>query len=203
MFRPGEQPLDEATTGDTLSLDQVLWSFIRSSPDPTDFERFSAAFPDSPYAKDAIILGQQRASELDKRGLIVGDSLQTVSIADDTAAVLAGDTDAGEFIFQQGGQLAVSETYRLWPSKLPDAPGLFGGMVTDCDLYAADPVDPQRLVPGVSNGLVNIRAAIRACALALAKDINNPTPAVPARPGPRDRPEIRLGDASLRAGGGA
>ena len=47
-------------------------------------------------------------------------------------------------------------------------------LVTDCDLYAADPNDPQRQVPGVTNGLVNIRDALRACAFSLAADINNP-----------------------------
>jgi len=47
-------------------------------------------------------------------------------------------------------------------------------MVTDCDLYAADPNDPQRAVPGVTNGLVNVRDALRACAFALAADADNP-----------------------------
>lgn len=173
VFRPGEQDSRPPETVDTLSLDQVLWTFIRNSPDPTDFERFTAAFPDSQYTKEAMNLGQQRKAELQKRGLIIGGTLENVSIADAGSAQLPGDTDAGEFVFQQGGQLAVSETFRLWPSKLPEAPGQFQALVTDCDLYAADPVDPQRVVPGISNGLVNIRDGIRACALALAKDPAN------------------------------
>jgi TPR repeat protein len=47
-------------------------------------------------------------------------------------------------------------------------------LVTDCDLYAADPNDPQRSVPGVTNGLVNVRDALRACGFDLGADVNNP-----------------------------
>ncbi len=78
-----------------------------------------------------------------------------------------------EFIFQQAGERAVSETFRIWPSTLPDTQRGMKALVTDCDLYAADPNDPQRQVPGVSNGLVNVRDALRACAFALAADTGN------------------------------
>ncbi len=57
---------------------------------------------------------------------------------------------------------------------MPDTQRGMRALVTDCDLYAADPNDPQRQVPGVTNGLVNVRDALRACAFSLAADINNP-----------------------------
>ena len=46
--------------------------------------------------------------------------------------------------------------------------------VTECDIWASDPGDPQRLADGVAWGLVNTRQAIRACSEALAADPESP-----------------------------
>ena len=96
------------------------------------------------------------------------------SIAAEAPVEASGKAASEEFVFQQAGERAVSETFRVWPSQLPDTQRGMQALVTDCDLYAADPNDPQRQVPGVTNGLVNIRDALRACAFALAADIDNP-----------------------------
>jgi TPR repeat protein len=47
-------------------------------------------------------------------------------------------------------------------------------IVTECDLAASGPSDPMRVAPGVHAFLVNIRYAIRACALAVSEDPDNP-----------------------------
>ena len=97
--------------------------------------------------------GRTTVAALQTRGLYANGVLTSTSIAE------ASRTDAAnaEFIFEQAGERAVSETFRLWPTMLPDTQRGMKALVTDCDLYAADPNDPQRQVPGVSNGLVNVR----------------------------------------------
>lgn len=47
-------------------------------------------------------------------------------------------------------------------------------VITACDYWASDPLDPKRLAPGVAWGLVNTRNAIRDCSVALANDPENP-----------------------------
>jgi uncharacterized protein len=47
-------------------------------------------------------------------------------------------------------------------------------IVTECDLAASAPGDPRRVAPGVHPFLVNVRHAIRACALAVSEDSENP-----------------------------
>jgi TPR repeat protein len=46
--------------------------------------------------------------------------------------------------------------------------------VTACDRWASDPLDPQRIAPGVPLNTVNTRQAIRDCAADLTKDPDNP-----------------------------
>jgi TPR repeat protein len=46
--------------------------------------------------------------------------------------------------------------------------------VTPCDLWAADPFDPQRVTAGIEWGLVNTRQALRACASAVAEQPDDP-----------------------------
>ena len=111
---------------------------------------------------------------LTERGLYINGTLVSTSIAAEAPVEASGKAASEEFVFQQAGERAVSETFRVWPSQLPDTQRGMRALVTDCDLYAADPNDPQRQVPGVTNGLVNIRDALRACAFALAADIDNP-----------------------------
>jgi hypothetical protein len=59
-------------------------------------------------------------------------------------------------------------------AELLAGPGDHVVEVTPCDLWAADPFDPQRVTEGVEWGLVNTRQAIRACASALAEEPDNP-----------------------------
>lgn len=158
-----------------LKLDEVLWTFLKDSQAPEDFLRFAKVFPKSRHAAEATEKGRVQTAELQKRALYVNGTL-VASPAVSTDVMVVGQVKAAneEFVFQQAGERAVSETFRIWPSNLPDTQRGMRAMVTDCDLYAADPNDPQRAVPGVTNGLVNVRDALRACAFSLATDITNP-----------------------------
>ena len=162
----------EASGG--LTIDEVLWSFISDSQNPEDFERFVKVFPNSRYAAEATEKSRVKVAALTERGLYINGNLVSTSIAAEAPVEASGKALSEEFVFQQAGERAVSETFRVWPSNLPDTQRGMRALVTDCDLYAADPNDPQRQVPGVTNGLVNVRDALRACAFSLAADINNP-----------------------------
>ncbi|WP_353646381.1 caspase family protein [Mesorhizobium sp. WSM2239] len=166
-----EQP---AEAGNGLTIDEVLWSFIKDSPNPEDFGRFAKVFPKSRFAKEATEKSQVQMAALSERGVFVSGPLKSTPIATDILVVGESRAASEEFVFQQAGERAVSETFRVWPSELPDTQRGMKALVTDCDLYAADPNDPQRSVPGVTNGLVNVRDALRACGFDLAADINNP-----------------------------
>ncbi|HSK41046.1 MAG TPA: caspase family protein, partial [Arenibaculum sp.] len=60
------------------------------------------------------------------------------------------------------------------PTQVLPVPGDLSVTVTPCDVWASNPHDPQRLVPGVEWGLVNTREAIRDCAVAVAAEPENP-----------------------------
>lgn len=179
VFRKGDAggnaaaPEQVAEPGAGLTIDEVLWSFIKDSQNPEDFRRFARVFPKSRFAVEAEQKNVKVAA-LTERGLYSKGSLVSTSIATDVMVVGESDAASQEFVFQQAGERAVSETFRVWPKTLPDTQRGMKATVTDCDLYAADPNDPQRAVPGVTNGLVNVRDALRACGFALAADINNP-----------------------------
>jgi len=179
VFRPAEQGAEAAEAqvaeaGGGLTIDEVLWAFIKDSQNPEDFERFVKVFPNSRYAAEATEKSRVKVAALTERGLYINGSLVSTSIAAEAPVEASGQAASEEFVFQQAGERAVGETFRVWPSILPDTQRGMKALVTDCDLYAADPNDPQRQVPGVTNGLVNIRGALRACAFSLAADINNP-----------------------------
>lgn len=178
VFRPGDAATEGTTaiaqTGEGVAIDEVLWSFIRDSQDPADFERFVKVFPNSPHVAEATEKGRVKVAALQERGLYINGNLVSTSISADAPVEASGTAASEEFVFQQAGERAVSETFRIWPSILPDTQQGMRTLVTDCDLYAGDPNDPQRAVPGVTNGLVNVRDALRACAFSLAADINNP-----------------------------
>jgi uncharacterized caspase-like protein/TPR repeat protein len=180
VFRQGEAGSEVAQTegaagaSEALNIDEVLWSFIKDSHDPEDFERFAKVFPNSRFAAEATEKSRVKMAALSERGVYVDGALVSTSIAADVLVVGESKAATEEFVFQQAGERAVSETFRVWPSELPDTQRGMKATVTECDLYAADPNDPQRAVPGVTNGLVNVRDALRACAFALAADINNP-----------------------------
>jgi uncharacterized caspase-like protein/TPR repeat protein len=178
VFREGdtraaglEQP---AEAGSGLTIDEVLWSFIKDSSNPEDFGRFARVFPKSRFAKEATEKSQVQMAALSERGVFVSGPLKSTPIATDILVVGESRAASEEFVFKQAGERAVSETFRVWPSEMPDTQRGMKALVTDCDLYAADPNDPQRSVPGVTNGLVNVRDALRACGFDLAADIDNP-----------------------------
>jgi uncharacterized caspase-like protein len=163
-----------AEPGGGLTIDEVLWSFIKDSKSPEDFERFVKVFPNSRFAAEATEKSRVQMAALSERGVYVNGALASTSISAEVLVVGESKAASEEFVFQQAGERAVSETFRVWPSELPVTQRGMKAMVTDCDLYAADPNDPQRAVPGVTNGLVNVRDALRGCAFALAADIDNP-----------------------------
>ena len=160
--------------GDGLTLDEVLWHFIRESPDPEDFERFAKVFPDSKYTPEAAKRSQITITALADRGIYLEGALTSTTIAAGPPSDQANQAASAEFVFQQAGERSVDETFRIWPHQMPDTQRGMKAIVNDCDLYAADPNDPQRIVPGVTNGLVNVRDGLRACAFALAADRTNP-----------------------------
>lgn len=161
-------------TSGGLTIDAVLWAFIKDSPNPDDFSRFATVFPQSRFAAEATEKSKVQMASLSQRGAFVSGPLRSASIEDEILVVGESQAASAEFVFQQAGERAVSETFRVWPSVLPDTQKGMKALVTNCDLYAADPNDPQRSVPGVTNGLVNVRDALRACGFDLAADINNP-----------------------------
>lgn len=178
VFRAGDTGKEGTTgvveAGQGVAIDEVLWAFIKDSQNPEDFERFAKVFPNSKHLAEATEKGRVKVAELQTRGLYINGTLVSTSISAEAPVDAEGKAASEEFIFQQAGERAVSETFRIWPTTLPDTQRGMRALVTDCDLYAADPNDPQRAVPGVSNGMVNVRDALRACAFALAADINNP-----------------------------
>ena len=179
VFRQGDaaqavEAEQVAEAGGGLTIDEVLWSFIKDSQNPEDFERFLKVFPSSKFAAEATEKSRIKVAALTERGLYINGALVSASISAEAPVEASGKAASEEFVFQQAGERAVSETFRVWPSQLPDTQRGMRVLVTDCDLYAADPNDPQRQVPGVTNGLVNIRDALRACAFSLAADIDNP-----------------------------
>lgn len=178
VFRAGDAGKEGTTeivnAGTGVTIDEVLWAFIKDSQNPQDFERFVRVFPNSKHVAEATEKGRVQVAAIEERGLYVNGTLVATPITAEAPVESEGTAANEEFIFQQAGERAVSETFRVWPNVLPDTPRGMRALVTDCDLYAADPNDPQRAVPGVTNGLVNVRDALRACAFALAADINNP-----------------------------
>ncbi|MBP2234793.1 putative caspase-like protein/TPR repeat protein [Sinorhizobium kostiense] len=167
-------PSEVTAANEALTIDQVLWYFIQDSPDPTDFERFVKAFPKSQLAEEALKRSKLQIAALNQRGLFVTGALAATSISTEPPAGADTAAAGAEFVFQQAGERAVSETFRIWPREMPATGSGMKTLVTDCDLYAADPNDPQRVVPGVTNGLVNVRDGLRACGFALAGDPTNP-----------------------------
>ncbi|RJG45628.1 peptidase [Mesorhizobium sp. DCY119] len=178
IFRTGDASASKEPAapqaGSELTVDEVLWAFIRESPDPEDFARFASVFPNSKYAPEAKSRSSVQVAELNQRGLYINGALASTAISAPPPADASTEAAGEEFVFQQAGERAVSETFRVWPRKLPDTAHGMKAMVSDCDLYAADPNDPQRAVPGVTNGMVNVRDGLRACAFALAADLTNP-----------------------------
>lgn len=66
------------------------------------------------------------------------------------------------------GSAAEAVEFRQWD------PSPYSQAVTECDLLAAHPDDPNRVAPGVGTRDVKLPAAIAACETELARDPKNP-----------------------------
>ena len=166
------------TAGETLSVDSVLWYYLRDSIDPEDFRRFQTSFPDSIFADDA----GARETELTDKLIQVAElrapsgDLSPKSIVSELAPTPSPEDEARRSVLlDQSGSYVMRPSFRTWPLELPTStPAGIASTATSCDEEAADPFDPQKLSPGLSADTLNVRRALRACAFDLANDPNNP-----------------------------
>jgi TPR repeat protein len=131
---PSTQPEEPVAGPDGPSVDEIFWTTIRSSQDPTDYELFLESHPSSRFAEDAR----------HKLALIAEPAIPPL-----------------RNLNREAFEIGIAEDGRAI-------------IVTECDLAASAPGDPRRVAPGVHPFLVNIRHAIRACALAVSEDPDNP-----------------------------
>lgn len=190
LTRTAALPTLSISSGDSpaqagLSVDWVLWQFIKTSSIAEDFVNFLKVFSGSAHADEARqILASRSAgagAESKRQVLIYSeDQLQSVkpSLLISSADEGVGEDVTGglgqEFVYATTADRAPPERLRAWPVLLPKVREGLGSMVRDCDLLAADPDDPHRVAPGVGWRLVNIRSAIRACAYANGLEPDNP-----------------------------
>ena len=93
----------------------------RTARTRSDFERFVKVFPNSRSRRRGDGEGQDaRSQPSTERGLYVNGTLVSTSISADAPVEATGERTSEEFVFQQAGERAVSETFRVWPSILPD-----------------------------------------------------------------------------------
>lgn len=192
IFREGEalparetREVDAAVVttfeGTPVTVDDVLWYYLQNSIDPQDFVQFASVFPDSPHSLEAqerkefllVQLEQKRAT----RGDGVGLSPEAVVSEIEPSIPVAADDETGRtsILLDQSGSYVMRDTFRIWPLELPESGPLgLAAHATACDEEAADPVDPQKLSPGLSEATVNLRRALRACAYDLAREPENP-----------------------------
>lgn len=172
-------PAVTTQTGELLTLDRVLWEYLATSTNPEDFRRFVQVFPDSPYAAEAkkretVQLADASGSA---GGSVTRDGVR-LSPEQIVVELGAGDGAGGGGrqtpVIDQSGSYVMRDSFRTWPLTLPSTASGLATRATDCDEEAADPVDPDKLSPGVSDPNLDLRRALRACAFALATDPKNP-----------------------------
>lgn len=167
----------QTESGEIVSVDRVLWEYLRSSANPFDFVQFAEVFPDSTFAKEATELSVALAAEAGNEIQVRGSDLSASSIVQSLDAELS-DKPAKKprtsQLLDQSGSYVMRDSFRTWPLELPATQAGLRTMATQCDEESSDPVDPDKLSPGISSGAVNIRRALRACAFDLAEDPNNP-----------------------------
>jgi uncharacterized protein len=157
-----------SSDGITTGLDVILWHFIQDSRDPEDFLRFKQLFPSSSFvakatqSEDATI-----AARLSRKVYVDGVPVSKP----DTSSIQSNED---QIVFAQSGERAAIQELRRWPRTLPQTKDGLSQLVTNCDVEAGDPADPQRVVPGVGNEGINLRIALRNCVSALAADEDNP-----------------------------
>src|SRR5262245_24414507 len=107
-----EVPGTTAVADGGIAIDEVLWAFIKDSQDPQDFERFARVFPNSSHAAEAMEKGKVKVAALTERGLYINGTLVSSSISADAPVEASGEEASEDFVFQQAGERAVSETFR-------------------------------------------------------------------------------------------
>ena len=166
------------TAGETLSVDAVLWYYLRDSIDPEDFRRFVTSFPDSLFADEAKVRQEELTSGLVQTAELrsPGGDLSPQAIVSELAPTPSPDSEGRRSVLlDQSGSYVMRPSFRTWPLTLPSStPAGIAATATACDEEAADPFDPQKLSPGLSADTVNVRRALRACGFDLAGDPNNP-----------------------------
>ncbi|RVT85278.1 peptidase [Rhodobacteraceae bacterium CCMM004] len=151
--------------GARITLDAILWSFLENSLDGRDLRMFASAFPESRHAARAA----ERLREIDLSG---PDSDATARGLDMVTPEEAAAQQSR--VLDMAGTYVLREAFRIWPERLPDVEKGLGRVFTACDALAADPVDPQKVSPGISAPTMDARQALRACGFDLARDPNNP-----------------------------
>ncbi|HEX9858067.1 MAG TPA: caspase domain-containing protein, partial [Paracoccaceae bacterium] len=175
VFRPGVKPAAAPETasgqlaagqvvtayGEVLSIDKVLWEYLQSSANPRDFARFSEVFPASPFVRDAREREQFQLASIGGETLTRdGIDLSTQSIAEEVDSSLPETPEKAarsSLLLDQSGSYVMRNSFRTWPLDLPATETGLRSMATECDEEAADPVDPDKLSPGISDASINIR----------------------------------------------
>lgn len=167
-------------TGEMLTLDRVLWEYLETSSNPDDFRRFAEVFPESPFAGEAKDREQLELAQLTdgKSTTLTRDGVQLspeqILVELGAQEAEPGETGRTTPLIDQSGSYVMRDSFRTWPLLLPETMTGLKTQATECDEEAADPVDPEKLSPGVSEANLNVRRALRACAFSLASDPANP-----------------------------
>ncbi|MGH6922723.1 MAG: caspase family protein [Propylenella sp.] len=157
--------IEAPAAGGELSVEWILWQFIRDSNDLDDFAAFLKHFPDSEFAGEARErLSVETAAVT--RGLARVNVFVAAESPDEPAVEQAELVEP--LVLATTGDRSPPPELRTWSLTLPETQFGLGTLHTECDLLAADPDDPARVAPGVRGGLVAVRRAIRACAYAVA-----------------------------------
>lgn len=178
VFRPRSIEIVTLSGVDAPPIDEVLWEFLQTSIDQRDATLFLQTFPNSRFAEEAQALQNvqfaQASNEiLSRDGVDLSSQRIAREVEQDTA--IAPDQGGRQTpVLDQSGSYVLRDSYRIWPLELPQTQTGLSSMATQCDEEAADPVDPNKLSPGVSAGVMDIRRALRACAFELAADPENP-----------------------------
>lgn len=178
VFRPRSVDIVTQVGSNAPPIDEVLWEFLQTSIDQRDAELFLQTFPNSRFAPDAaalqdIQLAQANGEILSRDGVDLSAQAIAREVQDDPAT--APDQGGRQKpILDQSGAYVLRDSFRIWPLELPKTQTGLSSIATQCDEEAADPVDPNKLSPGVSAGVMDIRRALRACAYELAADPENP-----------------------------
>lgn len=166
ILRPGagETHLLLSEPGEMPALDGILWLAIGTGGNPEDYRALIELFPNSPHVSEA----RQRL-----QGQTVDDAVR--GEAGQVAAGASPDDPLG-----RSGRAPVVWGYQYtpeisdWPEALPVTGQGLDSASGRCDDAAADPTDPAKLRPGLSDPQVDVSRALVACAIELARAPGEP-----------------------------